>query len=276
MLRMGIRISGLAAIALAAIAGGAIFAAEDAADDPWPGLAQDAFKGRPIEDGNGLLALEAPYRAEDAAIVPLTLRTTLPASDPRRVTAITVVIDRNPAPVAATFALGPHAGTSLISTRVRVDSYTNIHAVAELSDGKLYGVVTYVKASGGCSAPALKNADEAKANLGQMKFRQFANSGAAAAGRMREAQIMMRHPNNSGLQMDQLTRFYVPAYFVRELRVWQGEDLVLFMDGGISISEDPTIRFNYAPNGAKAFRAEAIDSENHVYTGSWPVNPSQM
>ena len=265
-------IAAIAAIAVNAVAGRVALAAEAAAD-PWPGLVQDVFKGRPLEDGNGVLALDVPNRAEDAAIVPLTVRATLPAGDARRVKAITVVIDQNPAPVAATFELGPHAGTSSISTRVRIDSYTNVHAVAELSDGKLYAVAAYVKASGGCSAPALKNADEAKASLGQMKFGQFVNSGEAPAGLMREAQIMLRHPNNSGLQMDQVTRLYVPAFFVRELRIWQGDDLVLFMDGGISISEDPNIRFNYLPNGAKAFRAEAIDTEKHVFTGSWPADP---
>jgi len=247
--------------------------AEEAADDPWPGLVRDAFSGRAIEDGSGILTLDLPYRAEDAAIVPLTVQAALPAGDPRRVHAITVVIDRNPAPVAATFTLGRRAGTSSISTRVRIDSYTNVHAVAELSDGKLYGVAAFVKASGGCSAPALKNADEAQANVGQMKFRQFARAGDAPAGGMREAQIMVRHPNNSGLQMDQVTRLYVPAYFVRELRVWQGDELVLFMDGGISISEDPTIRFNFVPNGAKAFRAGAVDTEKHVFTSTWPADP---
>jgi sulfur-oxidizing protein SoxY len=264
-------IAAVAALAVAAAAGRGAIAVEAA--DPWPGLVQDVFKGRALEDGSGLLALDMPARAEDAAIVPLTVRATMPAGDPRRINAITVVIDQNPAPVAATFQLGPRAGTSSISTRVRVDSYTNVHAVAELSDGKLYAVARYVKASGGCSAPGTKNADEAKASLGQMKFRQFANSGDAPAGRMGEAQIMLRHPNNSGLQMDQLTRLYVPAFFVRELRVWQGDELVLFMDGGISISEDPNIRFNYVPNGAKTFRAEAIDTDNHVFTGTWPVDP---
>ena len=44
-----------------------------------------------------------------------------------------------------------------ISTRVRVNNYTDVHAVAELSDGKLYMTKTYVKASGGCSAPATKS-----------------------------------------------------------------------------------------------------------------------
>src|ERR1700736_2557955 len=188
-------IAAIAAIAVNAVAGRGALAAEAAAD-PLPGLVQDVFKGRPLEDGNGVLALDVPNRAEDAAIVPLTVRATLPAGDARRVKAITVVIDQNPAPVAATFELGPHTGTSSISTRVRIDSYTNIHAVAELSDGKLYGIAAYVKASGGCSAPASKNADEATANLGQMKFRQFANPAEAPVGKLREAQIMMRHPNN--------------------------------------------------------------------------------
>jgi sulfur-oxidizing protein SoxY len=45
------------------------------------------------------------------------------------------------------------------------------------------------------------------------------------------------------------------------------------MDGGISISQDPNIRFNYLPNGAKAFRAEAVDTENHKFSGQWPVDP---
>ena len=103
--------------------------------DPWPELARDIFNGRPLADGAGVIAIEMPYRAEDAAIVPVTLRATLPRSDSRTVKAITLVIDQNPAPVAATFQVGD--GVTMISTRVRVDSYTNVHAVAELSDGSL-------------------------------------------------------------------------------------------------------------------------------------------
>jgi sulfur-oxidizing protein SoxY len=206
--------------------------------------------------------------------VPVTLRTMLPAGDARSVKSIVLVIDQNPAPVAATFGIGP--GVSMISTRVRIDSYTNVHAVAELSDGGLYVVQTYVKASGGCSAPAAKDPQEAKANLGQMKFRQFATQKQAPATTPREAQIMIRHPNNSGLQMDQVTRFYVPLFIVSDLRIWQGDQLVLSMNGGISISEDPNIRFSYRPNGAAAFRVEARDTEGHVFRGEWPVERSDM
>ena len=242
--------------------------------DPWPGLVQDIFNSRAINDGNDILAIEMPYRAEDAAIVPVTLRSKLAPDDARRVKTITLVIDQNPAPMAAKFELGSDARVSEISTRVRVNSYTNVHAVAELSDGQLYMVKTFVKASGGCSAPAGKNVEEARNRLGQMKYRQFARADQGPTSGPREAQIMIGHPNNSGLQMDQITHLYIPAFFINELQLWQDNSPVLSMEGGISISEDPNIRFTYVSNGAKTFRAEAKDTSGHVFQKQWNVDSS--
>jgi len=176
--------------------------------------------------------------------------------------------------MAAKFELGPDAHVSEISTRVRVNNYTDVHAVAELSDGKLYMVKTFVKASGGCSAPAAKNADEANNHLGQIKYRQFARPEQASADGTREVQIMIGHPNNSGLQMDQVTRLYIPAFFIDQLKLWQDDSLVLAMEGGISISEDPNLRFTYVSNGAKTFRAEAKDTAGHVFRNEWKIDAS--
>lgn len=280
MSRKIFRTARIAGIVIAALVAGtpAAFAQQDARRDAlrdsWPELADAVFKGRPLADGAGLIAIEMPDRAEDAAIVPLTVRATLPPGDMRRVKAFTIVIDENPAPVAATFTIGPDAIVSAISTRVRVDSYTDVHAVAELTDGRLYVVKTYVKASGGCSAPAGKSAD--KSGIGQMRLRQFTKSADVAASNLREAQIMIRHPNNSGLQMDQITRHYLPAYFVQSVKVWQGEELLLTVESSISISEDPNFRFTYLPNNAKSFTVEAIDTENRMFKGDWPIDASQM
>jgi sulfur-oxidizing protein SoxY len=261
---------------LAALQFGAVLAPAATPDlyDPWPGLVRDIFNNRAMNDGAGLMAIEMPYRAEDAAIVPVTLRATLPPGDTRHVLAITLVIDQNPAPMAARFELGRDSSVSEISTRVRVNNYTDVHAIAELSDGKLYMTKTYVKASGGCSAPASKNADEAKNKLGQMRFRQFAKSGEGLTSGAREAQIMIGHPNNSGLQLDQVTHLYIPPFFVNEIRLWQDDSLVLAIEGGISISEDPNIRLTYIPNGAKRFRVEAKDTEGHVFKNEWKVDSS--
>ena len=277
MSRHPARLLGIAGL-LVAMQFGAALAPAAAADpyDPWPGLVQDIFNNRAMNDGSGVIAIEMPYRAEDAAIVPVTLRNLLPSDDLRRVVAITLVIDQNPSPMAARFELGPASSVSQISTRVRVNNYTDVHAVAELSDGKLYVTKTFVKASGGCSAPAAKNPEEAQAKIGQMRFRQFARSGEGPSSGARDAQIMIGHPNNSGLQMDQVTQLYVPAFFVNELRVWQDDNLVLAMEGGISISEDPNVRFTYVPSAAKTVRVEAKDTEGHVFQHEWQVDTSAM
>ncbi len=241
--------------------------------DPWPDLVTNVFDDRPIEDGVGVLSLEAPARAEDAALVPITIRSELPAVSDLRIQKITLVIDGNPSPVAAEFELGAQRRVTEISTRVRVDAYTNIHAVAELSDGKLYSVAKFVKASGGCSAPASKDAAGALADLGQMRFRWFDSAAGAAAPQsdgLLEAQLMIRHPNNSGLQMDQITRTYTPAFFVRDLSVKAGDDLLFRMVGGISISENPTLRFVYSGSESEAVAVEAVDTDEHVFRGDWP------
>ena len=264
-------IAGLLSVVLGA---SLVHAAGNEPYDPWPGLVQDIFKSRPIHDGSAVIAIEMPSRAEDAAIVPVTLRSKLSPDDSRRMVAITLVIDQNPAPMAARFELGPEANVTEIATRVRVDNYTDVHVVAELSDGQLYMAKTFVKASGGCAAPAAKNADEAKARLGQLRYRQFARPG--AQGGTREAQVMIGHPNNSGLQRDQVTLLYIPPFFINELRLWQDDSLVLAVEGGISLSEDPNIRFTYASNGAKRFRAEARDTKGHLFQNEWKIDDSAM
>jgi sulfur-oxidizing protein SoxY len=251
-----------AAILLAAVLASSA-RAETSAPDPWPGLVTDIFQGREIASADGIVSLDAPKRAEDAAIAPMTLR----FADPAKVKAATLVIDQNPMPMAARFTFGEKAGVDFIETRVRVNSYTNVHAAAETRDGRLHADVKFVKASGGCSAPAGKDPDEALANMGKMKYRAFK---AAAAGR-REAQIMIRHPNNSGLQMDPITHAYTPAHYVDSVEVWQGDELIFRMEGGISLSEDPNFRFSYAPNGAKTMRVVAHDNKGGVYTGEWPI-----
>jgi sulfur-oxidizing protein SoxY len=254
----------LAAAALAAIGRHAT-----AQEDPWPSLAGQIFGAREVRDGSAILAIDAPYRAEDAALVPIGIRGLLASDDGRRIRGITLVIDENPSPLAAVFASGAAGGLQSLSTRVRVDSYTNVHAVAELTDGELYATQRFVKAAGGCSAPAAKQEADA-IPLGTMRFRQFAPAPGADPS-VREAQLLIRHPNFSGMQMDQVTRLYVPAHFVNTVRVWQGDDLLLSVESGISISENPEFRFDYHPNGATSFRAEMADSEGQTFTQTWPA-----
>jgi sulfur-oxidizing protein SoxY len=196
--------------------------------DLWPALQKDVFGAKPVNEDTSTVTLEAPVRADDAALVPVTIR--IPAAAAARVTKLTLIVDKNPAPVVAEFEFGPAAGIGdrVLSTRVRVDMYSNIRAIAETADGTLHMATQFVKAAGGCSAPALKDTDAALADAGRMIVRTLET---ADAGGNRQAQLMIKHPQYSGLQLNQATGFYIPARFVREIDVKSGDDRVFKMIG---------------------------------------------
>jgi sulfur-oxidizing protein SoxY len=257
---------------------GAAQGEEDRPEATWNALKPDIFATRPINAGEGVLSIEAPMRAEDAAVVPITVRAAFPQTPEKQIVKVTIVIDENPAPVAASFAFGPASPVASISARMRVNSYSYVRAIAELNDGSLWMTKTFVKASGGCSAPALKDEDGAAASIGQLKLLQFGAdqevSLVPAGGALTEAQIMVRHPNHSGLQMDQLTRTYIPARFVRLIELKRGGDLVFKMEGGISLSENPAIRFALRKEGPGSLSVHAEDTDGKVFEQSWPVKPT--
>lgn len=243
------------------------------ADDnaAWDGIRGELYGTRTLEDGAGKITLVAPIRAEDASTVPITVR--LPADFARTVKALTLVVDKNPSPVVATFTYGDAAGTGdrVLATRVRIDQYSDVRAIAETADGKLYITSRFVKASGGCSAPAAKDAEEAAKSMGKMQVKTAVKDPDDAA--LQEAQVMIRHPNNSGMQMDQLTGLYTPAHFVDKIDVKTGDKLIFSMTGGISISENPNFRFTYDGNPADVMSVHAEDSKGNVFAGR--STPSQ-
>ncbi|WP_146346676.1 quinoprotein dehydrogenase-associated SoxYZ-like carrier [Falsiphaeobacter marinintestinus] len=229
--------------------------------ETWVDLRGDVVGDAVLASADGLLNIDAPYRAHDAATVPIVLKQ---VDTGATITAATVVIDENPAPVAAVFGFGKAMGQLDFELRVRVNQYSNVRVIAETPDG-LHMTGRYVKASGGCSAPATKDPEAALAGLGKMKLRQFEDGSAQMSTPRREAQIMIRHPNYSGLQRDQVTQLFIPAHFIDHMEVWQGDELLFTMDGGISISENPVFRFSYDDNGSTDLTVKATDTEGNAF-----------
>lgn len=242
--------------------------------ETWTDLRYDVFADREIVDGAGVFTLDAPYRAHDAAIVPVTIRQE--ADSDLTIEKMTLIVDENPAPVVAEFEFGPAMGTLDFETRIRIDLYSNVRAIVEASDGKLYMAGRFVKASGGCSAPALKDMEASIASAGKMKVRFFVpeteTSALPQSGKRQEAKVMVRHPNFSGMQMNQVTQLFIPAFFIDEMEVRQGDDLVFRLSAGISISEDPVFRFKYDRNGAETFQIKASDTDGGVFEKTFPIS----
>ncbi len=76
---------------------------------------------------------------------------------------------------------------------------------------------------------------------------------------------MIRHPNFTGLQMDPISRGYTPARFINDIEVKRGDVTVLSMEGGISISENPNIRFTYDAASDDTLAVRASDTEGAVF-----------
>src|SRR5690349_10237257 len=133
----------------------------------WKKLKGSLFENRPM--AGDALELIAPTRAEDGAVVPIAIRARFSQSSKRYVKRLYLIVDNNPSPLAATIELTPESGRADIETRIRVEQYSYVRAVAELSDGTLAAQARFVKASGGCSAPA--GGDPAAASrIGRMRL----------------------------------------------------------------------------------------------------------
>jgi sulfur-oxidizing protein SoxY len=61
-----------------------------------------------------------------------------PMSAAEHVRSITLLSERNPRPLMATFHLGPKAGRAMVSTRVRLNGTQRVLALAQLSDGSYW------------------------------------------------------------------------------------------------------------------------------------------
>lgn len=230
----------------------------------WAELQRAIFPGKTISDGTGIIELEAPPRALDAALVPFTIN----LRGDKQIKSVALVIDNNPGPLAGRFIFGPAADPHTLKVRMRVNTYTSVHAVAEDAAGNLYAVEKFVKASGGCSAPAGANTEESMRNLGQMRLKLLDEF---SAGKPAQAQLMIRHPNFNGMQMDQITRMYTAAHFIRTIDISYDSQPVLRIESDIALSTDPVITFGFRPSHPGELKVEVVDSKEQKFVQQFAV-----
>lgn len=251
------------AVLMAALSSAASAATDESAvdnSDIWPKVKASLFGEREVKEAPAsVLELRTPARAADAATVPISVKVGHGPNAPA-VKALYLVIDKNPSPIAAVFRFTEESGRAYVETRVRIEDYSPVRAVAELENGELYVTSKFVKASGGCSAPAQK------ANDGQRvgKMRLTMEDG-FSSDLSRLVRFSMIHPNHSGLAMDQSTRHYTPAWYVRTIKINYAGRTIMEADVDFSLSENPNVRFFFKPKGEGTLSAEAIDTKDLKY-----------
>jgi sulfur-oxidizing protein SoxY len=118
--------------------------------------AADAFAARDVEGAisgslgsadyspSDAIKLKAPDIAENGAVVPITVSSTMDNVD-----AISIVATSNPGPLTSTYMLSSES-VPFVSTRIRMAKTGDVIAVIK-ADGKLYSATKEVKVTiGGC------------------------------------------------------------------------------------------------------------------------------
>lgn len=97
----------------------------------------------PVEE-SALIKFKIPDIAENGAVVPVTVSTEIPD-----VTAISIVIDKNPNPLTSRFEISP-ATFADVSTRVKMGESSMVRVFVE-TPGKVFTIAKEVKVTiGGC------------------------------------------------------------------------------------------------------------------------------
>ena len=112
------------------------FRAARAQADPFAALLKQVTGGAIVRPGR--VTVDTPRLADNGHSVPLTVSVESPLTAADHVRSITLLSERNPRPIMATFYLGPKAGRAEVTTRVRLNGTQRLLVVAHISDGSYW------------------------------------------------------------------------------------------------------------------------------------------
>jgi sulfur-oxidizing protein SoxY len=250
--------------ALAAV-GGLPDATHADSSPQWERIAAKLFPGKKIQTGSGMVQLTAPLRAAYGASVPVKVVSKIAQTPSLYVRRVHIVVDKNPSPVAAVLDLTTDMGQADFETRLRVDEYSHVRVVSELSNGELHADSRFVKTSGGCSAPPNR---EALHLIGKTMFKLPSG---VTMNSPTTADVTVIHPNDTGFELNNVTVMFIPPHFVRGIKVSYAGKKIFDAELDFSVSENPTLRFNFVPRGLGDLRAEVTDSKDGQFVGTLAI-----
>jgi sulfur-oxidizing protein SoxY len=119
-----------------ALTGGMLFASAATAQQNSPqraALLSEITGGAPVNAGR--VTVDTPPLADNGHSVPVRVVVDSPMTADSHVRRITLLAERNPRPVVASFMLGPYSGKAEIATRIRLADIQDVLALAQFSDG---------------------------------------------------------------------------------------------------------------------------------------------
>ena len=248
---------------------------EECREERWTDIKQGLFEDIDLKNGEGIIELTTPKRAPDGAFVPISFKTHKLKDQKDIISKIHLVIDMNPSPYSGTFKFATDIDQIELATRIRLDAYSQVRVIAETKKGDYFMAANFVRGSGGCAAPPLGDIDNMIATAGKMKIKV---KKIEEKDGIVEAKIMILHPQFNGLQANPVTTEMIPAYYIENYEVTYNDKIVMALESDISISQDPTFRFNFPSDKGGKLKITAIDTtgKKHTFSKEYAYKDNQL
>lgn len=256
----------IAVAAVAMVAAGSSQAAPptDPLGSPgWEAIAETFFPRSEIVFDDRVEVV-MPTRVEDAHDVPLAVKL---SAELGLVREIVVIAENNPIQQVA--RLYPHRPLKAIGLKIRLESTTPVRAAALTDDGVWHvgSIAAEVLTPGGCSVPDNRVADEVSDRLGEIAFKTFDRDDGSARLKFR-----IIHPMQTGFAVSE-DGAYIPAYFVEQMRIGDGDGPVVDIESRAAMAPDPIVTID-VPELGQTVRIHARDSEGLEFETRDPDEPS--
>jgi sulfur-oxidizing protein SoxY len=231
-----------------------LFARSDANPELWPYIHERMFKNKEVITAD-FIRISGPKRASSGAQVPVNIQ--LAKKDGIEMKQIFLIIDGNPVQHAATYQLTKATQSLDLSTRIRMETDSFVRVVGESTDGKLYMSQVVIRASGGCSGYMDSADPQHTADLGKILLKSTKD---------RYVTTRIKHPNFTGLMKDSINGWYVPEWYVNDVAFSFNGEKILVVKSGISISQDPYIKFQFPVKKSGKMTVLATDSKGETFS----------
>lgn len=225
---------------------------------------------RPAEDWTGLMPFERqhfpqvrlPVVTANGDRVPIAIEMGHPMEPGHHISRVTVVNERDPVPLKGVFELTPASGLAHLAFQTRIDE--GVSDVAVTAECTLHGAwtttatVRVADGAGGCADPAHAPARAVPTEIlpPLLRLPGLVRAGRVRAEEVLEAQVLMRHPNRTGL-IRRNGRFVAESepFHLREIDVFYRDARVSRFLLTSALSDDPLISFRVRVRQGGVLRA---------------------
>ena len=220
----------------------------------WPYIQERMFENKEIITAD-FIKISGPKRASSGAQVPINIQ--LVSKEGIEIKQIFLIIDGNPVQHAATYQLTKSTQSLDLSTRIRMETDSFVRVLGESTDGKFYMSQVAIRASGGCSGYMDSADPQHTADLGKILLKSTKD---------RFVTSRIKHPNFTGLMKDSINGWYVPEWYVNDVAFSFNGEKILNVKSGISISQDPYIKFSFKAKNSGKLTVQATDTKGETFT----------